>query len=96
MQIKEIYGVPISKSCPICNKGLTHDYTTYKVECYCLNSCYKFYYKIGHTRHEIFDRTLIISFYNDDAEAQRVKDELIKLIDYWRENDRYLMKLLDK
>lgn len=89
------------KNCPICGKELIKD-TDLSYEVFsCLNRCYLIVhgrekYKYGeYTNIYIFGYAARIWEDFSDKMKRLLEDKVRKKIVYWRENDRYLMKLLE-
>ncbi|MDF2534333.1 MAG: hypothetical protein K0R18_490 [Bacillales bacterium] len=77
--------------CPICENDLIH---LSDLSAYCENKCYEI-----HMDGE--ERVYAISvFYDRDNEDETyfsIKKQMVKIIEkieYWKENDRYLMRIL--
>ena len=84
------------KTCPICNNNLTVDFVISTYFFKCKNKCY--------TKKEnrviivfyIFGKKFLINKKMQENEiAKKELEKVEREIDYWKENDRYLIKLLE-
>lgn len=81
--------------CPICDSEMKVEYcdTFYDNDYYCRNKCYQIeIFSHDKQQHDVvlFDVEYIEIENFDD------KEKVKKRIQYWKENDRYLMKLLER
>lgn len=75
------------RNCPICAAETVNRFYTEPSEEYseCPNGCYKYSYAGGNGGYFIFEK----GFHEDQIE------EISSEINFWKENDRYLLKLLE-
>ena len=81
--------------CPICESKLQYKNKTYPFEDkFCINGCYaiKQYWEMLYEIYIFNEHYFKIS--NDIENQDEIIKEIEKLIAYWRENDRYLAKIL--
>lgn len=87
-------------NCPICEASLTD--SSKKVRGYitieCPNECYSYFYRrysVGQMRHVFWIYGERFA-YASNGDNKRDIEEIVKIkIDYWKENDRYVMKMLE-
>lgn len=82
------------KKCPIChNDMINHEFTYVPTEC--RNGCfYRFYHPSGTIIIKIFDEEFVhVSGYS--LHKEKLHNEILDKIEYWKENDRYLLKILE-
>lgn len=85
-------------NCPICNTMLELDPSE---DLFCINNCYShmlYYSSISGTFKEIF-RVFNSKHFsyksNDSVEYKKsIDNKILELIEYWKENDRYLVELI--
>lgn len=95
-------------NCPICGKELLDfdDIIMIEIEInvlslYCSNGCYKIFEHNNNKNIfsiEIFDDRIEFypSDYSSGEDVQTLGKKVREKIAYWRENDRYLMKMLEE
>ncbi|MDF2534351.1 MAG: hypothetical protein K0R18_508 [Bacillales bacterium] len=96
------------RKCPICKSKLLSTYSCrFKpgtlVPSFCINKCYgsvsmrsygkKIYSQIDFF---IFNKKYSLKTIYSRKKKKAVKKEIIKQIQYWKENDRYLIKIMTK
>ena len=92
-------NISINNKCPICESEAIKKYRLDAEDFSCDNGCYVYqeetlfddfvvyrYYVVG-TLHDYYSAAI-------DEEKQRVREQVIKDIKYWKENSRYLMELM--
>ncbi|AEO93317.1 gp46 [Bacillus phage G] len=83
--------------CPICQSELSKQIWTgegWLEELYlrCENKCFYYSFSYGDTRISVFDKEVEYSYNEKDKSG---KEKIVeKMIKYWKENDRYLAKLI--
>lgn len=82
--------------CPICNSKLKrHNLKTgrnsYMIIC-TKNECFVYQFLSGYLDIFVFNK----KFHHDTLIDLEISEEVINEINYWKENERYLMKLLEK
>jgi hypothetical protein len=83
--------------CPICEQKLKsvspekNDDMVWFL--FCPNGCYNEKFSYGYHTIEIFDLKLNATF-NTSLTWKRYLKQMEEAISYWRENDRYLMKIM--
>ncbi|MDF2534338.1 MAG: hypothetical protein K0R18_495 [Bacillales bacterium] len=82
-----------NRKCPICESNIVvSDF--YKFDSVCVNKCYEIY------RSDISNGYAVSIFYDEDNEEETYfstktqKKKIIDKINYWKENDKYLMRII--
>lgn len=76
------------KKCPICNNHMRH---LRDDSLFCVNECYRVYCLESRAEINVFKSWFVFA-YGDSAKIGFVKEK----IEYWKENDRYLMEFLSR
>lgn len=86
------------ENCPICNSILifTDNYDVDYTELHsCKNGCYSRVDSIEFCLEKIFEQTFDQDAENSHEWNQTIENRKQMKIDYWKENDRYLAKILE-
>ncbi|MDF2534339.1 MAG: hypothetical protein K0R18_496 [Bacillales bacterium] len=80
--------------CPVCESEMTWYNGSNKI---CRNGCYTTYGGYGYIDYYVFDEK-VASIWDDDNFIVKYLDRksIKKKIEYWRQDDRYLLNLLSK
>lgn len=87
--------------CPICGKEMEYITVQYADGFKCNNKCYSFLFYSNKRKFTLFEEEFVgynehkLLFYLDAKPLEHIETHIIELIKYWKEKDRYLMKLLD-
>lgn len=90
------------KNCPICDSLLDEDEDMFSNSMYfCLNNCFSYaIIDLGFPNRnshffKVFNSDFFVYRDNDSIEYKKsIENEVLELINYWKENDRYLMELM--
>lgn len=80
--------------CPICEQSLR--VMQKRIWYRCENKCYYLYRGKDRDRIRIFDDVFSIKHNFEKPERRNVKALILKQINYWKENDRYLIRILER
>jgi len=87
-------------NCPICGKELENNDENGVKRFQCSHKCYEL--MEGKIRRKLCiisvfsNKTSFLQDNYSDLDKQRLENEVIRNINYWKENDRYLMKILEE
>lgn len=87
--------------CPICESKMITNFTHRSISKYCENNCYDFMIRdhlskngLENSHFNVFDGFFNYG-YHDDKEYKLITEEKVReLIEYWKENERYLLRIL--
>lgn len=88
-------ALPNGKFCPLCeNELIKEENGQFSILYRCRNHCYQFYYHLGITGHIVLGEEFKILCIPDQRYLEKESKEIMDKIAYWKENDRYLAKIL--
>jgi hypothetical protein len=82
-----------NNKCPICESNIVVS-IFYKFDSVCVNKCYEIYRDNGSNAYAVS------IFYDEDSEDETYfsikaqEKKIIEKINYWKENDKYLMRII--
>lgn len=76
--------------CPICDGELIIILNN----CHCKNNCYSRTNSLNKMNETIFGKTFVFDFEEHSERWKEVEKDLNNELIYWKENDRYLAKIL--
>ncbi|MNJ90079.1 hypothetical protein D3C87_76710 [compost metagenome] len=84
--------------CPICNSKMIEESSS---NVYCKNKCYAIVGTWGAVDIQVFGKNFlfILREFEDELEDERdilESEKISELVQYWKENERYLIKLMEK
>lgn len=88
--------IKITKNCPICSRKMdkkNHPFDDI-IEYVCTNNCFYFYNDNRFYTISSFDEKVVLGVLTSEEHYVKAEEAIIKSITYWRQNDRYLMKIL--
>ncbi|MDF2534377.1 MAG: hypothetical protein K0R18_534 [Bacillales bacterium] len=82
------------ENCPICDSKLVDDNSVFYPRNICKTGCYTLV-RTGYSRHEfIFGEEFSTSTEDHSETARKVDNKFKETVKYWKENDRYLIKVM--